>query len=74
MINKAPAVNSSEGVAILSGSSEKVSRHLAMNQSAAMDAALMISGQYSLASKSKFRRECLNHLRASLAPARDVSA
>ena len=70
MINKAPAVNSSEDVAILSGSSEKVSRHLAMNQSAAMDAALMIS----LASKSQFRRECLNHLRASLAPARDVSA
>ena len=74
MIKKAPTVNSSEDVATLSGNPEKVSRHLTMNQSAAMDAALMISGQYSLASKSQFRRECLNHLKESLATARDVSA
>ena len=74
MINKTPAVNSSRDVATLSDNSENVSRHLTTNQSAAMDAALMISGQYSHASKSKFRRECLNHLKASLAPAQDVSA
>ena len=74
MINKTPAVNSYRDVATLSDNSENVSRHLTTNQSAAMDAALMISGQYSHASKSKFRRECLNHLKASLAPAQDVSA
>ena len=74
MTNNAPAVNSSGDVETLSDSSEKVSRHLTTNQSAAMNAALMISGQYSHASKSKFRRECLNHLKASLAPAQDVSA
>ena len=74
MINKTPAVNSSRDVATLSDNSENVSRHLTTNQSAAMDAALMISGQYSHASKSKSRRECLSHLKASLAPAQDVSA
>lgn len=74
MINKTNAVNSSRDVATLSDTSKNVSRHLTTNQSAAMDAALMISGQYSHASKSKFRRECLSHLKASLAPAQDVSA
>jgi hypothetical protein len=74
MTNNAPAVNSSGDVATLFGQPEKVSRHLTMNQSAAMNAALMIGGQYSLASKTKYRRECLNHLKASLAPAQDVSA
>ena len=74
MTNNANAVNSSGYVATLSGTSENVSRHIITNQSAAMDAALMISGQYSHASKSKFRRECLSHLKASLASAQDVPA
>lgn len=74
MINNAPAVNRSGDVATLSDAPEKVSRHLAKNQSAAMKAALMISGQYSHASKSKFRQACLNHLKASLAPAQDIPA
>lgn len=74
MINKAPTVNSYRGVETLSDSSEKVSRHLTTNQSAAMNAALLIGVQYSPASKSKYRQECLSHLKASLAPAQDVSA
>lgn len=74
MTNNTHAVNSSSDVATLSGESEKVSRHDDVNQSAAMNAALMIGGQYSQASKSQFRRACLNHLKASLARAQDVSA
>ena len=74
MINNGHAVNNSSYVATLSGDSKKVSRHLNTNQSAAMNAALMIGGQYSHASKSQFRRECLDYLRASLAPAQDVPA
>lgn len=74
MIKNTPAVNSSGDVATLPCESEKVSRHAVTNQSAAMNAALMISGQYSHASKSQFRRECLDYLKASLAPAQDVSA
>jgi len=74
MINNTPAVNSSGDVATLSSDSENVSRHLSTNQSAAMKAALMISGQYSHASKSKFRQACLDHLKASLASALDVPA
>lgn len=74
MINNAPVVNSSGDVATLSDEPKKVSRHLSENQTAAMNAALMIGGQYSHASKSKLRRECLNHLKASLAPAQDVCA
>lgn len=74
MINNGHAVNSSGDFATLSGDSEKVSQHLVANQSAAMKAALMISGQYSHASKSKFRQACLNHLKASLASAQDVPA
>ena len=74
MINNGRAVNSSGDVATLSGYSEKVSRHLTANQSAAMKTALMISGQYSHTSKSKFRQACLIHLKASLAPAQDIPA
>lgn len=74
MINNSPKVNSSGDVVTRSDEPEKVSRHLTTNQSAAMNAALMISGQYSHASKSQFRQACLNHLKASLAPAQDVSA
>jgi hypothetical protein len=74
MIKNTPAVNSSGDVATLSSESEKVSRRAVSNQSAAMNAALLIGIQYSPESKSQFRRECLNHLKASLAPAQDVSA
>lgn len=74
MTNNTPAVNSSGDVATLCDEPEKVSRHLTTNQTAAMTAALMIGGQYSLASKTKYRRECLTHLKASLASAQDVSA
>lgn len=72
MIKNTLPVNSSGDVTTLPGEPEKVSRHTVTNQSAAMNGALMISGQYSRASKSQFRRECLNHLKASLAPAQDV--
>jgi hypothetical protein len=74
VINNSPTVNRSAGGATLSDNSENVSRHLTDNQSAAMNAALLIGIQYSPESKSQFRRECLNHLKASLAPAQDVSA
>lgn len=74
MINNAPDVNRSGDVATLSDAPEHVFRDLAKNQSAAMNAALMISGQYSRASKFQFRWECLHHLKAFLAPARNVSA
>ena len=74
MTNNAPAVNSSGDVETLFDEPDKVSRHLTINQIAAMNAALMIGGQYSLATQKKIRRECLNHLKASLAPAQDVSA
>ncbi|WP_395606337.1 hypothetical protein [Pseudomonas sp. B22129] len=74
MIKNATTVNSSGDVVTLSEESENVSRHHDVNQSAAMNAALLIGGQYSQASKSQFRQECLNHLKASLAPAQDFSA
>jgi hypothetical protein len=74
MTNNTPTVNSSGDVTTLFGLPEKVFRHLTMNQSAAMNAALLIGIQYSPESKSQSRRECLNHLKASLAPAQDVSA
>lgn len=74
MTNNTPAVNSSGDVTTLFGLPEKVSRHLTMNQSAAMNAAVLIGIQYSPESKSQFRRECLDYLKASLAPAQDVSA
>lgn len=74
MINNTPTVNSSVDVATPAETSEKVSRHSPTNQTAAMDAALMIGGQYSQAYKSQFRRECLSHLKASLAPAQGLSA
>ncbi len=73
MIKNTLPVNSSGDVTTLPGEPEKVSRHTVTNQSAAMNA-LMISGQYSHASKSQFRRECLDYLKASLASAQDVPA
>ena len=74
MTNNTPAVNSSGDVATLFGQPEKVSRHRATNQSAAMDAALMVGFQYSHTSKSLFRRMCLENLKASLAPNQKASA
>lgn len=74
MIKNAHSVNNSGDVATLSDEPEKVSRHRPTIQSAAMDAAILVGVQYSHESKSQFRRECLNHLKASLAPAQDVSA
>ncbi|MGY1880923.1 hypothetical protein [Pseudomonas reactans] len=74
MIKNAPSVNSSAGVATPFGKFEDVSRHLTTDQSAAMDAALLIGAQYSRESKSQFRRECLDYLRAFLAAAQDVPA
>ncbi|UXZ20681.1 hypothetical protein KZH41_19375 [Pseudomonas sp. YeP6b] len=74
MINNAPAVNRFGDVATPSERPEMVSLHLDQNQFAAMNAALMIGGQYSHASKSKFRQACLNHLKASSASAQDVPA
>lgn len=43
-----------------------VSHALSFHQSAAMHAARMVRFQYTKESKTKFRRECLDHLKASL--------
>ncbi|MBC3233986.1 hypothetical protein [Pseudomonas lurida] len=43
-----------------------VSHAMSFHQSAAMHAANMIRFQYTKESKTKFRRECLDHLKASL--------
>lgn len=45
---------------------EFTSHALSFHQHAAMYAARMIRFQYANESKSKFRRECLEHLKASL--------
>lgn len=74
MIKNTSAVNSSGDVATLPGESEKVSRHAVTIQSGARNASLLIGIQYSPESKSQFRRECLDHLKAFLAPVRDISA
>lgn len=74
MINNTPTVNSSGYAATLTTEPEKVSRHRSTIQSAATDAALLVGIQYSHESKSQFRRECLDYLKASLAPAQDVPA
>ena len=61
---------------ILSSSNTSGSaQHLRTNhQSAAMRAALLVRCQYSRESKTQFRRECLTHLKASLAPWQETSA
>lgn len=74
MTNKTTRVNSTSDVATHYDQSAKVSRHHDVNQSAAINAALMVGLQYSHESKSHFRRQCLNHLKASLATVQDVSA
>jgi hypothetical protein len=43
-----------------------VSHGMSFHQSAAMYAANMIRFQYTKESKNRFRRECLDHLKASL--------
>lgn len=73
MTNKTPRVNSSGDVATPYGKSEKVPRHHDAHQFSAMNAALMVGSQYSHESKSHFRRQCLSHLKASLAAVQDVS-
>ncbi|MGO2287010.1 hypothetical protein [Pseudomonas lundensis] len=44
------------------------------HQSAAMHAALLVRYQYSRESKNQFRRECLDHLKASLSRGQRVFA
>lgn len=61
-------------VATLSDHSQNGSQPRNTHQSAAMHAALMVRCQYSRESKSKFRRECLDHLKASLTPVQKASA
>ena len=74
MINNAHPVNHPRDVATPSDASANVSQHRINDQSAAMQAALQVCRQYSRESKTQFRRECLDRLRASLVPAKDVSA
>ena len=57
-----------------SNTSESAPKPRANHQSAAMCAALLVRCQYSSESKILFRRECLNHLKASLAPGPEASA
>lgn len=54
--------------------SQNVSQLRTTHQSAAMRAALLVRCQYSRESKTQFRRECLDHLKASLAPEQKASA
>ncbi|MGH8424489.1 MAG: hypothetical protein ACRER3_19395, partial [Pseudomonas fluorescens] len=54
--------------------SQNVSQRRTTHQSAAMHAALLVRCQYSRESKSQFRRECLDHLKASLVPEQKASA
>ncbi|WP_454839686.1 hypothetical protein [Pseudomonas hormoni] len=61
-------------VATLFHQEQNVSQHRNTHQSAAMHAALLVRSQYSRESKSQFRRECLDHLKASLAPVQKASA
>lgn len=57
-----------------SNTSESALQPRANHQSAAMRAALLVRCQYSRESKTQFRRECLDHLKASLARGQGVSA
>jgi hypothetical protein len=54
--------------------SQNVSQRCTTHQSAAMHAALLVRFQYSRESKSRFRRECLDHLKASLSSEQKTSA
>jgi len=57
-----------------SNTSESTHQPSNNHQSAAMRAALLIRCQYSRESKTQFSRECLDHLKASLAPGQETSA
>lgn len=61
-------------VATLLDHSQNVSQRRTTHQSAAMHAALLVRCQYSRESKTQFRRECLDHLKASLASEQKASA
>ncbi|WDH25017.1 hypothetical protein [Pseudomonas chlororaphis] len=58
--------NTQDNVATRFPGSENVSHVQSFHQSAAMYAAHMVRFQYTRDSKNKFRRECLEHLKASL--------
>ena len=57
-----------------SNTSESTHQPRTNHQSAAMRAALLVRCQYSRESKILFRRECLEHLKASLVPGQETSA
>ncbi|WP_434695192.1 hypothetical protein J3P89_18260 [Pseudomonas sp. Z1-14] len=60
------AINPPNSVATQFSDSHFVSYQKSFHQSAAMAAAQMIRFQYTRNAKNEFRRECLEHLRASL--------
>ena len=57
-----------------SNTSESTHQPSTNHQSAAMRAALLICCQYSSESKIQYRRECLDHLKASLMLGQETSA
>ena len=59
---------------VSSNSLISTSEPLANHQSAAMSAVLLVRFQYHRESKTQFSRECLEHLKASLAPGQETSA
>ena len=59
-------VNTPANVATQFDESRFVSHQKSFHQSAAMTAAQMIRFQYTRTAKNEFRRECLEHLKASL--------
>ncbi|MGF0241229.1 hypothetical protein ACQR3P_18430 [Rhodococcus sp. IEGM1300] len=73
-MNTITTPRNTDHVATLFINSQNVSQPRTTHQSAAMHAALLVRCQYSRESKSQFRRECLDHLKASLAPEKKASA
>ena len=53
---------------------QSISHLRAIHQFAAMQAAQLVRFQHSLESKAQLRRECIEHLKASLSPAGGDSA
>lgn len=66
--------NSHPSLATRFADSENVSHVQNFHQSAAMYVARMVRLQYTRDSKTKFRRECLDHLKASLNTAKGSAA
>lgn len=60
--------NTPEQSATRNAEFENVSHKTSFHQSSAMYAAQMVRFQYTKESKNQFKRECLEHLKASLAP------